>query len=111
MRKGPGVLTRIGNADSNIPALKLAAIEGQSLLQAIQSGELCIAETLRLHLQFILDNSDIGAFASSKEVSDIGNRCIKGEVAKVDSIGRLVRQWEFLADRVACRARSALTEK
>jgi hypothetical protein len=29
----------------------------------------------------------------------------------VDSIGRLVRQWEFLADRVACRARSALMEK
>ena len=65
--------TRVCDADSNIPALELAAIKGQCLLQAIQSCKFCIAETLWFHLQFILNNSDIGAFTSGKEVIDVSN--------------------------------------
>ena len=90
IRRGPGLHTRICHADSNISALELAAVEGQSLLQTFQGSEFRIAESLWLHLQLILDNSHVGAFALSKEVGHIADCGIKREVAKVDRIWWLV---------------------
>ena len=87
-------------------ALELTAVEGQSLLQAIQGGEFCVTEALWLHLQFIFNNSHVGAFATSKEVGDISDCGVEGKVAKVDRERGLVGQRKFLTDRVTCKIES-----
>jgi len=61
------------------------------LLQTVQRSKFCIAKTLGLHLQLVLNNSDICAFTSSKEIGDISDGGIEGEVAEMDSVGGLVR--------------------
>ena len=84
------ILTRISYTDSDVTPLELATIEGQGLLQSIKRGEFCVTEALRLHLQFILDNTDVRAFALGKEIGDIANCGIEGQVAEVYSIRGLV---------------------
>jgi hypothetical protein len=81
--------------------LKLAAIESQGLLQAISSSKFSVAETFRLHLLLVLDDANISAFATGKEVVNVGDSSIKREISEMYSIGRFVGKRKFFTNRVA----------
>ena len=71
------------------------------MLQTVSASELRITESLRLHLQLVLDNTNVSAFTSCKEIGDIANSGIEGKVSKMDGIRWLVGQWKLLTNGVS----------
>jgi hypothetical protein len=94
--------TWVSNADSNVSSLELGSIESQCLFKPFQSSELCISEPLRLVELLVLNNSDIGYFAASKEIGNVSNCGIKRKVSEMNSIRWLIGKGEFLTDGVTC---------
>jgi hypothetical protein len=97
-------LTRFSNADSDVAAHERGLCEGESLLQAVNCGELNVTEALGLVVELVLDNANVGDLASAEEGLDIGLGDIEGEITEVGSVRRLVGHGEFLAsgERTVC---------
>ena len=90
-------LTRLSDADSDVAAHELGLGEGEGLLQAVNCGELNVAEALGLLIELVLNNADVGDFTVAEERLDVGSCDIEGEVSKVGSVWRLVRHGKLLA--------------
>jgi hypothetical protein len=90
-------LTRLSDADSDVTAHELGLGEGECLLQAIDCGELDVAEALGLLVELVLDNADVGNFTVAEERSDVTFCDIEGEVSEVSSVWGLVGHGKLLA--------------
>lgn len=93
--------TWVGNTDADVSALELGLAKFKSLLQAIDSAEFDVTETLRSAVKLVLDDANAGDFAAGKEVLDIGLSDFKGKVAQVSGVWGLVGKRELLADGIA----------
>lgn len=83
-------LTRIGDLDLDHSPVEVLAIKGQSLLEAIESLEFDITETLGALQLTVLDKADVDDTTVSEIFTHgvVGN--IVGKVAQVSGIRRLV---------------------
>jgi hypothetical protein len=95
--KVKSTLTRLSDADSDVAAHELGLSEGECLLQAVNCGELDVAEALGLVVELVLDNADVGDFAAAEERLDVGRGDIEGEVSKVGSVWGLIGHGKLLA--------------
>ena len=86
------LLTRIGNLDLHHTSFKRFAIEGQSLLQAIDIAKLDVSEPLGSLVLAILDDADVGDIAAAEEVGNTFGGRIVGQVSNVSGVWWLVRQ-------------------
>lgn len=96
-----GLRTRIRDLDLDIPAAERRAVELESPLQAINVGELGVAETLWAVGLAVLDQADASDVAAVEEVANIGLRDLVVEVTEVGKVRRLVR--DTLGNRIAVR--------
>ena len=102
-----GLRTRICDLDLDIPAAERRAVKLESPLQAIDVGELGVAETLGAVGLAVLDQADAGDVAAVEEIADIGLRDLVVEVTEVGKVRRLIR--DTLGNWVAVR--EAWTER
>jgi hypothetical protein len=89
-------LTRLSDADSDVAAHELGLGEGECLLEAVNCGELDVAEALGLLVELVLDNADVGDFTVAEERSDVAFGDVEGEVSKVSSVWGLVGHGKLL---------------
>ena len=90
-RAKKGELTGLGHTDANVTSAQLGSVEGERLLEAIQGGELDIAETLGLSLEPVLHDPDAGDGAVGKEVRDVRLSHLEGEVPNMGRVRWFVR--------------------
>ena len=97
-------LTGLSNADSDVTAHERGLCEGEGLLQAVNCGELDVAEALGLVVELVLNNANVGDLTSAEEGLNVGLGDIEGEVSEVSSVRGLVGHGKLLAsgERTVC---------
>lgn len=91
-------LTRLSNADLDVPSLELGSAEGQGLLQAIDTSKLDVTEALGAVVKLVLNDADVGDLTAIEKVLNITLRSIVGKVSEVGSVRRLGRERKLLAN-------------
>ena len=101
-KKGHG-LTRIGNLDADVAALKRKTILGESALQTLKVCKLSIREALRPVLLAVLNDTDVDNIATVKKIGHAFDSGIVGQVTEMGGEGRLGREFrsaDVIAERV-----------
>ena len=97
--------TWFGDADADIAALELAAVQLERLLQPVERGVLDVAEALGLAVELVLDDSHVCDGAVAKELFNIERGNIEGQVPEMCSVGWSCRQGKLVSRIAACTNR------
>ena len=92
-------LTRIGNADSDLAALKRCAALCKALLQSIESFEFDVTKSLWLAVDLVFNYPHIRDFAACKKVFNVPYCDIKRKIAEVGGIRWRAGQGQWFSGR------------